>query len=561
MPRTTGVCDVGHREKRNRVCQGRPDNTTASFCSLRSDARSGWETRFSCGERQRPRSRETPPGMGGHVVETTSIMFDVGVIATVGFVGAAFASRARVPIIIGYIIAGMLIGPNIHFHLFGWSYDGILSDSVFLQSISQLGLVLLLFFVGLEFSITKLMRTKEAAAVLAVTNLAVNMFAGFVIGAWLGWPLIDTIFMAGVISMSSSAITAKSLIDLKRLGNAETEFLLGMVILESFLAMFLLTLVNGMIVPSDSPVNVGVLFGGVGMLIDPAALGSVLPMLLIAVPLILLNDLFLTASLAYFIGFSGRASTAIGTSLVARNEEAILYATVGARAIRANPQLSNDYAGTYLTPFAGILCIVMSSLAPILMGRSNRIAAFFANRLPKSLRFGAELVKRTLKTIIMPNFLPIYRRKRLFQASLIFYAAWIIDLTVTTGAAHLAMSLLTPVLVFGVWASARHAFREPVRHTNYGVDGGPFSRSTIETFVLRIVVGALAIVGLVAILWQYYWPVTLVILYAYFLVVVFSMKVVHRRLGLGITRRVARVRLVRHMPTARSWRAASGMRR
>jgi len=277
--------------------------------------------------------------------------------------------------------------------------------------------------------------------------------------------------------------------------------------------------------------------------------------------LILLNDLFLTASLAYFIGFSGRASTAIGTSLVARNEEAILYATVGARAIRANPQLSNDYAGTYLTPFAGILCIVMSSLAPILMGRSNRIAAFFANRLPKSLRFGAELVKRTLKTVIMPNFLPIYRRKRLFQASLIFYAAWIIDLTVTTGAAHLVMSLLTPVLVFGVWASARHAFREPVRHTNYGVDGGPFSRSTIETFVLRIVVGALAIVGLVAILWQYYWPVTLVILYAYFLVVVFSMKVVHRRLGLGITRRVARVRLVRHMPAARSWRAASGMRR
>src|SRR5881409_889441 len=195
--------------------------------------------------------------MDAGVVETTSIMFDVGVIATVGFVGAAFASRARVPIIIGYIIAGMLIGPNIHLHLFGWSYDGILADSVFLQSISQLGLVLLLFFVGLEFSITKLMRTKEAAAVLTVTNLAVNMFAGFVIGAWLGWPLIDTIFMAGVISMSSSAITAKSLIDLKRLGNAETEFLLGMVILESFLAMFLLTLVNGMIVPSDAPVNVG----------------------------------------------------------------------------------------------------------------------------------------------------------------------------------------------------------------------------------------------------------------------------------------------------------------
>src|SRR5207237_8617582 len=105
------------------------------------------------------------------------------------------------------------------------------------------------------------------------------------------------------------------------------------------------------------------------------------------------------------------------------------------------------------------------------------------------------------------------------------------DCTVTSGAAHVAMSVLTPILSFGVWASARHAFQEPVRHTNYGVDGGPLSRSAIEAFVLRIVVGALAIVSLVAILWQYYWPVTLPILYAYFLVVGFSMKVVFALLG------------------------------
>src|SRR2546430_1828967 len=264
------------------------------------------------------------------------------------------------------------------------------------------------------------MKTKEAAAILAVTNLAVNFFAGFVIGAWVGWPVIDAIFMAGVIGMSSSAIAAKSLIDLKRLGNRETEFILGMVILESFLAMFILTLANGMILPAEGPVNIGGLFAreglfiglfallaaGVipraaavfepikngdlvvmvgadtdiasrlkvkmeslrdafvaifflsfGMLIDPGSFSSVLPMLLIAGPLILLNDLFLTAALAYFIGFSGRASTAIGTSMIARNEEAILYATVGARAIEANPHLSSDYAAKYLTPFPGILCL------------------------------------------------------------------------------------------------------------------------------------------------------------------------------------------------------------
>ena len=193
-------------------------------------------------------------------------MFEVGVIAAVGFLGAAIATRARVSVVIGYIVAGILIGPNIHIHLFGLSYNGVLSETDFIQSISQLGLVLLLFFVGLEFSIAKLKKTKEAAAILAVSNLAVDMFAGFVIGAWLGWPLIDTIFMAGVISMSSTAITAKSLIDLKRLGNAETEFILGMVILESFMAMILLTLVNGVIVSSDgAPMSPMSLFVGIGI--------------------------------------------------------------------------------------------------------------------------------------------------------------------------------------------------------------------------------------------------------------------------------------------------------
>src|SRR5206468_1432820 len=406
---------------------------------------SGWEPRFSRGRFQRPRSPRTRTGKRVLVIETTSIMFDVGVIASVGFVGAAIASRVRLPILIGYIIAGILIGPNIHLRLLGASYDGILSDSVFLQSISQLGLVLLLFFVGLEFSITKLMKTKEAAAILAATNLAVNFFAGFVIGAWLGWPVIDTIFMAGVIGMSSSAIAAKSLFVLFALGTvflaaalAEAfripaivgAFFMGMVFADTRIAGRLKVKMESL-----RDAFVAIFFLSFGMLIDLSALPSVLPMLVIAVPLILLNDLFLTASLAYFIGFSGRAATAIG-----------------------------------------------------------------------------------------PNFLPIYRRKRVFQASLIAYAAWVIDLTITTGPAHFAMSVLTPVLVFAVWASARHAFQEPVRHTNYGVDGGPLSRSAIETFVLRIVVGALAIVSLVAILWQYYWPVTLPILYAYFLVVVFSMK-------------------------------------
>src|SRR3970282_1413994 len=112
---------------------------------------------------------------------------------------------------------------------------------------------------------------------------------------------------------------------------------------------------------------VAIFFLTFGLLIAPASFWPVFPILLLAVPLILLNDLFLTASLAYFIGFTGRASTAIGTALVAHNAEAMLYPTVGAGATGGNSERPNTCRAQYLTPLARILCIVMSSLAPVLM--------------------------------------------------------------------------------------------------------------------------------------------------------------------------------------------------
>jgi CPA2 family monovalent cation:H+ antiporter-2 len=579
------------------------------------------------------------------------VMLQMGVVMLVAFIGAALASRLRLSVTIGYVVAGILIGPNISATLFGYNYTGLIQDTTFINQLSYFGLVLLLFFVGLQFPLSKLRATKDAAVILAVMNIGLSMFGGFVIGTYLDWPLIDTIFLAGVISMSSSAVTAKSLIDLKRLSNAETQFLISMAVLESFLAMFLLTAVNGLVVSntpesvappvlllcilsfvgffaflaavvvprtarffeqikSDElfilfalglvflaaalaevmrvPAIIGAFFIGVsfantklapklehkltgfrdafvavfflafGMMIDPSALPRVLNIVLLAVPVIFLNDLFLTATLSYMIGFSGRAATAIGASMVGRNEEAILYASVGTRAVNSNPAISHAYGGELLNPFTGVLCIVMSTLAPLSMSRSNRLADFLGRHMPKSLVFGGDLVKRTLKNLVLPTYLPLYKRTKALMASLVAFTVLVIALIMTVGYLHIAVALLIPAVIFVCRAAARSAFAEPTKHTNYGLEHTPVHSDAILRFVVRIVVGAFLTIALVALLWQYIWQSTLLVLFAYFIGVIVSMKLVYNALVLRKMPLTVPVEVDSAMkPYRRGWRPIS----
>jgi len=114
-----------------------------------------------------------------------------------------------------------------------------------LELMADLGLTFLLFFIGLEFSVTKLKRAGKPSLVIAVSHLAFNMFAGAMIGAIFGWDWKSTFFLAATLSMSSLGVAAKSLIELKRLDREETEYMLGSMIVEDFMTMVLLTLAMG----------------------------------------------------------------------------------------------------------------------------------------------------------------------------------------------------------------------------------------------------------------------------------------------------------------------------
>lgn len=149
---------------------------------------------------------------------------------------ARLGSRIGLPTIPLFILAGMLLGP----HTPGYV---LVEDPHELEMLSALGLVLLLFYLGLEFNLDDLSRGGRRMAFAGGTYLLLNVSAGFGFGLALGWGLSEALVLAGVLGISSSAIVTKILVDLGRIGNPETSPILGIIVVEDiFLALYLAAL-------------------------------------------------------------------------------------------------------------------------------------------------------------------------------------------------------------------------------------------------------------------------------------------------------------------------------
>src|SRR4030042_5002826 len=170
------------------------------------------------------------------MVSEAELMFQLGAIMLLACIAATMAGKLNQSVMIGYIIIGVFIGPKISIEMFGLEYNGLITDTSFIEIMSSIGLVMLMFFVGLEFSFTKLKKTRTPAIILAVIDTSVGLYVRFIFASFLGWPLIDSLFLAGVVAMSSTSIAMKVLFDLKRMSSPEVEFLIGLVVVEPLLA-------------------------------------------------------------------------------------------------------------------------------------------------------------------------------------------------------------------------------------------------------------------------------------------------------------------------------------
>ncbi|MFI1221394.1 MULTISPECIES: cation:proton antiporter [unclassified Streptomyces] len=149
---------------------------------------------------------------------------------------ARLGGRIGLPTIPLFILAGILLGP----HTPGYT---LLSNPHDLEMLSALGLVLLLFYLGLEFHMDDLKTGGRKMAIAGGTYLLLNVGAGLGFGFALGWGTSEALVLAGVLGISSSAIVTKILVDLGRIGNPETRPILGIIVVEDvFLALYLAAL-------------------------------------------------------------------------------------------------------------------------------------------------------------------------------------------------------------------------------------------------------------------------------------------------------------------------------
>lgn len=201
------------------------------------------------------------------------MVFEVG-LALALVAGAALLSwKLRFSTAPFLIVAGMLVGPHApHVGMLDLRFT---ESAPIIAFLGRLGVLFLLFYLGLEFSVGRLIRSGRSIAVGGSIYIGINFTLGLLYPALLGWPLKETLVAAGITTISSSAIVAKVLVDLRRTANPETEMILGIIMFEDvFLAVYL-SVVSGLVLSGSTSVGGVMLSAGMalGFMLGVLALG------------------------------------------------------------------------------------------------------------------------------------------------------------------------------------------------------------------------------------------------------------------------------------------------
>lgn len=141
------------------------------------------------------------------------------------------------PLVLGYIVAGILIGPHIGF------FPNV-TDVANVEIWSEIGVIFLLFALGLEFSFKKLLNVGSSAFIIAGTELVIMVLVGFIIGQILGWTMMNSVFLGAMLSMSSTTIVIKTIGDLGLKSKKFVSIVFGTLVVEDLIAVLLMVFLS-----------------------------------------------------------------------------------------------------------------------------------------------------------------------------------------------------------------------------------------------------------------------------------------------------------------------------
>ncbi len=235
------------------------------------------------------------------------LIFNMTVAIAVALVGGLAAHWLRQSPIVGYLVAGMLIGPFT---------PGFVGNREQIAVFAEVGVIFLMFALGIEFSLKELARIKGPAIIGTLVQLTLIILAGTAFGALWGWPLLQSIFFGGIISVSSTMVILKNLMNRGEAASNHGRLLLAMLIVQDLAVVVLILLLPKLASNADSAavellwvVVKALLFIGVTL-----ALGArVVPQLMARVEQFRSPELFLLTAVVLALG-TASASAWLGLS-------------------------------------------------------------------------------------------------------------------------------------------------------------------------------------------------------------------------------------------------------
>jgi monovalent cation:H+ antiporter-2, CPA2 family len=166
-----------------------------------------------------------------------NMIYDLALILGVAAVVTILFKMLKQPVVLGYIVAGLFVGPNFAFFPTVIEVEGV-------RTWAEIGVLFLLFGLGLEFSFKKLVKVGGVAVVTALTGAGFTLFCGYMAGVMLGWDSMDSLFLGGILAIASTTIIIRAFDELGVKSKKFANVVLGVLVIEDLVAVVLMVVLS-----------------------------------------------------------------------------------------------------------------------------------------------------------------------------------------------------------------------------------------------------------------------------------------------------------------------------